>query len=236
MMRLNLWVWCLVMMWPMWVANSYAKDDNELKNLVQEDSKNWILMRKDLRHNISTYFKREDDKQIRSFRAEGIYNNSLDAAARHQLDVNNYKNWFMNMEESILLKKVSNTEFYYYFKLKTPMGVTPYRDAVVNVKITPYNLTNGSLILRYTAVPDWLPPKPPLVRMPAFEVMTRLTPIEDNKVREETEGYANPGGSVPTWMINYLQRQMPYNNLLGRQRDIPNYENLTSPTEFKYKE
>lgn len=220
------------------IKTSYAYDDDidNVKDLMKQDQSTWFLVRKDLRHNITTYSKREDNQSIRSFKAEAIYEASFDAVARHQLDANNYKNWFMNMEESKLLKKVSDTEFYYYFKLKAPLDIVPSRDAIINVKIQPYNDTRGSLLIISKAVPDYLAPNKGIVRMKTFETVIRITPLEKMKTKEETQGYADPTGNVPSWMINYLQRSMPYNNLLGRRRDIPNFENLTSPSDFKYKE
>lgn len=210
--------------------------DNDLQSLTEPESNDWQLVRKDQRHNIVIYNKREDGRPIRSVKAEGTYESSFDAAARHQLDIDNYKNWYMNMGESRLLKKVSDTEFYMYFMIKAPIGIVPSRDAVVHVRIEPYSAASGSLVIRYNAVPDWAPRKPGLVRMPLYEITTRITPLGPMKTREVTEGYVSPGGVIPAWLINYLQRQIPYNNLLGRNRDIPNYEGLQSPSEFRYKE
>lgn len=214
------------------VTAAHAEDD-DLKDLSTPVTRDWQVVRKDARHNIVTYSKIEDGTPIRSFKAEAIYDNSFDAAARHQLDVDNYKNWFMNMEESRLLKKVSDTEFYYYFKLKAPLGVPP-RDDIIHVKIEPLTSASGSLVIHYHAVPEWASAKPGIIRMPAYEVTTRLTPLGSNRVKEVTEGYAQPGGIAPSWLINYLQRQMPYNNLLGRTRDIPRYERITTPFPFRY--
>lgn len=227
-----------IMIAACWIGISAiaSAEQNDLQELTDSTSTHeWQSVRKDQVHNIMTYSKLEDDKPLRSFRAEAFYNNSFDAVARHQLDTANMKNWFMNMDESRLLKKVSDTEFYYYFRLRAPMGVPP-RDAIIHAKIEPYNASRGSLVIRYNAVPEFEPRKEGIIRMLAFEVVTRITPLSANKVKEETEGYANPGGIVPKWLINYLQRQMPYNNMLARARDIPNYERQTGSFEFKYKE
>ena len=51
------------------------------------------------------------------------------------------------------------------------------------------------------------------------------------------EGYVEPGGAyMPTWLINYAQRRLPYANMLGRQRVIAKCAASDSPIPFKYKE
>lgn len=195
----------------------------------------WNLVKSDKRHNITTYYKREDNKRFRSFKAEAIYDASFEAAACHQFDMENYPRWFMNIEESRVLKRVSDTELYMYLKLKAPLGVPP-RDVPLHVVITPYSSKTGALTISYSAVSDYLPVNPGIVRMAVYEVATRISPLESGKVREETEGYAEPGGAAPVWLVNYLQRQMPYANMLARSRDIPRYENGKIPCQFRYKE
>ena len=59
----------------------------------------------------------------------------------------------------------------------------------------------------------------------------------ENKVEEHMEGYVEPGGAyMPTWLINYAQRRLPYANMLGRQRVIAKCAASDSPIPFKYKE
>jgi hypothetical protein len=80
--------------------------------------KEWSLIKDDQRHQIKTYSKQEDNRRYRSFKVQGILNGSLEAAARCQFDIDNLTNWYMNAIESKLLKRVSDTEYYFYFRLK----------------------------------------------------------------------------------------------------------------------
>jgi hypothetical protein len=223
------WLLCLASM------SVHAAEDNELSDLIGQTSSGWQVVKLDKLHGISTYYKREDGKRYRSFRAESVFDNTLDASACHQLDIDNYPRWFMNVEQSRILKRVSDTELYMYLKLKAPLGV-PARDVPLHVVIQPYSSKHGEVVITYSAVPDYLPATPGVVRVPVFEVVTRLSPLENGRSHEVTEGYAEPGGPVPAWLVNYLQRQMPYANSLGRSRDIPRYEGGKIPCQFKYKE
>jgi hypothetical protein len=223
-------------------TTSYAAknddDDDKTEYLPYNDKvvKEWSLIKDDQRHQIKTYSKQEDNRRYRSFKVQGILDGSLEAAARCQFDIENLTNWYMNAVEAKLLKRVSDTEYYFYFRLKMPLGV-PQRDVVVHAKVQPYSAKTGFLGISYSAAPDFIPAKPGVVRMPAYETRIKLTPLGADKVEEHLEGYVDPGGAgMPTWLINYAQRRAPYTNMLGRQRVIDKCSASDSPVAFKYKE
>ena len=199
-------------------------------------AKEWSLIKDDQRHQIKTYSKQEDNRRYRSFKSQGILNGSLEAAARCQFDIDNLTTWYMNAIEAKLLKRVSDTEYYFYIRLKMPLGV-PQRDVVIHAKVQPYSAKTGFLGITYSAAPDFIPVKPGVIRMPGYEITSKLTPQDSDKIEESLEGYVDPGGAgLPTWLINYAQRRTPYANMLGRQRAIAKCAATDSPILFKYKE
>jgi hypothetical protein len=54
--------------------------------------------------------------------------------------------------------------------------------------------------------------------MTAEDMTVRFTPLPGNRVRVEAEGYVDPGGRIPAWASNYVQRAAPYSIMLGMQR------------------
>jgi hypothetical protein len=213
-------------------------DDDKTDYLPYNEkaAKEWSLIKEDQRHQIKTYSKQEDNHRYRSFKVQGILNGSLEAAARCQFDIEGLTTWYMNATESKLLKRVSDTEYYFYFRVKMPLGV-PHRDVVVHANVQPYSTKTGFLGITYSAAPDFIPAKPGVVRMPAYETSIKLTPLAADKVEEQLEGYADPGGAgLPTWLVNYAQRRAPYANMLGRQRAINKCAASDTPVAFKYKE
>lgn len=195
----------------------------------------WEIVKIDNNHQITTYKKQEANRPFQSFRAEGILNAPLEAVVRQQLDVNNLKRWYMNADESKLLKRVSDTELYYYLKLKTPFGI-PARDMAVKITIEPYSSAKGSLILRYQAVPNFIPITADVVRITTYQMTTKLTPRGNQQTYEETEGYAEPGGSMPAWLLNTVQQKTPYQNLLAKQEGVKHYMNSSDPFLYKIRE
>ena len=186
------------------------KDKTEYLPYNEKAAKQWSLIKDDQRHQIKTYSKQEDNRRFRSFKVQGILNGSLEAAARCQFDIEGISSWYMNAADSKLLKRVSDTEYYFYFRVKMPLGV-PHRDLVVHAKVQPYSTKTGFLGITYSAAPDFIPGKPGVIRMPAYETTIKLTPISADKVEEHLEGYVDPGGAgLPIWLVNYIQRRTPY--------------------------
>jgi hypothetical protein len=46
--------------------------------------------------------------------------------------------------------------------------------------------------------------------------------MPNNQTHEEVEGYIDPGGDIPAWAINAVQRQAPYYTVIGLQRMVKN--------------
>lgn len=221
---------------PGHAAKNEDDDDTEYLPYDEKKASEWSLVKDDQLHQIKTYSKKEDNRRYRSFKVHGIMHGSLEAVARCLFNVEDMTSWYMNAVESELLKKVSDTEYYFYFRVKMPLGI-PHRDAVVHAHVQPYNQKIGYLGVTYTAAPDYIPAKRGVVRMPAYEASIKLAPMGPDTVEESMEGYADPGGAgMPTWLVNYAQRRMPYANILGRQRVVAKCAASNSPIPFKYKE
>jgi len=211
--------------------------NEDLDELRSSDSNEWQQVKNDRYHQIKTWSKREDGKRIRSFKIEATMDTSLEAIARATFDFDNYPRWYFKMKQSRVLKQVSPTEVYFYQVFSAPPGL-PDRDVVVHLVIDPYNTRRGNLRLNISAAPDYMPPQPGLVRMPGFNMTTTYTPLPDNKWKLDAEGYIDPGGTAPTWATNYVQRNAPYQVLLGLQRvsSSEEYTQSKKPMLFKYRD
>jgi hypothetical protein len=116
---------------------------------------------------------------------------------------------------------------------RAPYGL-PDRDAILHATVDPQTPTRKAIYLRVEANTDMLPLKPPLVRMVAEDMSVRFTPLSDNRVLLEAEGYVDPGGKVPSWANNFIQRSAPYSILLGLQRmvQLDEYRLSKAPLPF----
>jgi hypothetical protein len=222
--------------WLLLLCFSSAYADSELDELRGYKSlgNEWRIQKNDRLHQITTYIKQEDDKKYRSYKIEAELNASMEAIAKVSFDIDGYTKWFWKVREAKMLRKISDTEFIYYMVNEAPPG-NPDRDVVLRVEIDPYTKAKGSLNWKITALPDFIPPKPPLVRMMALDQMVKVVPLGDNKIRFISEGYINPGGAAPTWAINYIQKQAPYYVMLGlaRMLEKDEYKDASKSVPFK---
>ncbi|MDO8417122.1 MAG: hypothetical protein Q7S87_13030 [Agitococcus sp.] len=60
--------------------------------------------------------------------------------------------------------------------------------------------------------------------------------IGKNRWKNISEGYIDPNGGAPDWAINFVQRQAPYQTVLGIQRMIqsPTYAESKEVPLFSY--
>ncbi len=207
--------------------------EGEIDEFRSQLNNQWQLVRNDRLHNLKTYARLEDGKHYRSFKVEAIVDAPPESVARVLLDFENYTKWFWKTRESKLIRQSSPTEYYVYMVHDAPYGL-PDRDTVLKGVIEPQTKTKHWLTLRVTAVPDMLPAKPPLVRMVAEDMTIRVTPIGTNQVEMITEGYFDPGGVVPAWAANFVQRSAPYAVMVALQRMSQRDEYLKSKTPLPF--
>ncbi len=211
--------------------------DDDLRELrsARSDKGEWEQIRYDSIREIRTFGKQEDGKRIRSFRGVATFDASLETLARIHFDIENYKKWFYETKDGKLLKKVSNTEYYYYVRYNAP-ATLPDRDAVLHAVIEPYSPKRGYMMLKVNSAPDYIPPVPGLVCMISQEMVVKFTPQGPNQTQLEFEGYVDPGGLAPVWAINFVQRRAPYVSMLGLSRmvDQPQYNNPSTPSPFTF--
>ena len=198
-----------------------AADSDDIDELQNRLGKDWVEVRDDRLHSIRTWIKQEDHRRFRSFKVDAVLDGSLEAYARVLLDFDNYRKWYWEVMESRLLKKVSPTEYYVYLRHRTPYGI-PNRDVVLHATVEPQARGRNWVTLTVKADPDYMDARPPLVRMAAEDMVSRFTPLPGNKVHVEIEGYVDPGGKVPAWANNFVQRAAPYSIMLSMQRMLDN--------------
>ncbi len=196
-----------------------ADDDGGLDELQTRFGSEWRQIRHDAKRNITTWMRQEDGKTFRSFKVQAELEGSMEAVARLMLDFAGYDKWYWQVLESKLLKQVSPTEYVVYVVHRAPAGL-PERDVVLRGVVVPQTRSQKMLTLRIVADPDFLPVKPPRVRMPAQEITSRFQPLDNGKVLLETEGYVDPGGKVPLWAANFVQRSAPYAIVVAMQRRL----------------
>jgi hypothetical protein len=207
--------WCFTVLLAMNPA--FAASDDDINGLRSPLGREWVLTKNDRLRHIKTYVRLEDGKQFRSFKVEAVLESSMQTLSNVLFDFDNYTKWYWETKEARLLQQKSSTDFIIYMVHKAPQGL-PDRDVILHGVIEPQSTTKRSLALKVVALPDFLPQKPPLIRMPAEDISIKLTPIANNRIQVVAEGYFDAGGTVPVWATNFVQRAAPYSVIRNLQR------------------
>jgi hypothetical protein len=217
--------------------SSTAIANKSLDDLRAESKTNdgWRLSKYDRRHEIKAYVKNEEGKNIRSFRVEAYLDAPIETVTRVQADVDSYARWYFEVLEAKMLKKVSDKEFIFYMVHDAPVGM-PDRDVVLKATIEPMTATKPFIVINMVSLPDFIPEKPPYVRMEAENYVVKLTPQGKDRTLLESEGFIDPGGVSPAWAINFVQGKGPYANMLGMRRmlTLPQYQDKKAPMPFSF--
>jgi len=200
-------------------------DDEDLKSLRPTLGVEWIQVHNDKRHEIKAYIRREENKPFRSFKAEIILNANLTTLSNVLLDFPNYHKWYWKAKDVQLLKKVSPTRYLIYLIHDIPYEL-PDLDIILDAVIEPQTAHKNYLTIKVSALPDYLPERPPLRRMSAEDMSIRITPIGKDKTLMEIQGYFEVTNTIlPARAANMIQRSAPYTVCLQLKRmtNLPEY-------------
>lgn len=139
-------------------------------------------------------------------------------------DVANYQKVISNTRSAYLIRKVSETEFFYYLESQMPATVAN-RDLVMRLQFT-YNDRNRLLLINTTAVDGLVPCKAGLVRVPFWNGEWQVRAVSATRLQIHYSFLVDPGGTLPAWLVNVLAPVAPYQSFikLRNSLQLPRYQ------------
>lgn len=161
---------------------------------------------------------REDGIVVRAFereghdlpllRATGIVQAEPYAVAAVLGDAAELHRWMAFTAESRLLERRDRLHYRFYQRMGAPWPVSD-RDVVLSVDVG-VDTERGQLTARFRNVRDGrAPPVDGVVRMPRLSGRYELRALPHKRTRANLLIDANPGGSLPTWLVRATTRQLP---------------------------
>jgi hypothetical protein len=166
---------------------------------------NWVL--KADKDGIKVYTGTMPNSKVKAIKVVSTLHTTLNQLAVAILDINTAKQWVYSTKSCTLLKQVSPTELYYYSEVNVPWPVSN-RDFVAHLTLHQDAATKVMTVDAENA-PTYLPAKPNIVRIPQSIGKWVATPTGINDVKIEYTLFADPGGSVPSWLINMFITKGP---------------------------
>ncbi len=136
------------------------------------------------------------------------------------LDFDNHKKWQYKTNSASLLKKVDDRHYIFYTDIDAP--VVSDRDFVIDMKFNQDPKTK-ILTIDLVSVPDYIPPKDGLVRVPFSKAQWTIKEISKGLLQIDYFIEIDLGGSVPAWIVNTFAHQGPHETYKGMRDLIGTY-------------
>ena len=162
---------------------------------------------------IFVYTKSVPGFEYKAIKVYANFNTSMSSIIAVLKDVPAYTSWVYICKESNNLKKLSETEEYYFTETAPPWPLRN-RDVVVKSTFSQDPVTK-IVTSRFVAVEDESYPEVDgLVRIKEMEGEYVLMPQDDGSIDIHYQLKANPAGLLPVWLVNMTIANGPFQSFL----------------------
>jgi hypothetical protein len=165
----------------------------------------WTLQSE--KEGVSVYTRNFPDSKFKAIRVELEVEASLSQMVAVLLDVDSGVNWVYGTKSSVLLKRISPTEVYYYSEVNIPWPFNN-RDFIALLRVSQDSVTHVVTVDGPTMA-DYLPAKKDIVRVARSEGKWVLTPIRRGRIHVQYTLRTDPGGELPAWLFNLFVAKGP---------------------------
>ena len=165
----------------------------------------WTLKKNE--DGVKVYTGTVPNTNIKAIRAELIIDARLSQLAAVLLDMKAHDKWVYNAKHTYTIKQASAWNIFYYAEVTMPWPLTD-RDVTAELNIRQDPATRLMYVNVHSA-PNLVPAKKSMVRVPYLKIDWVVTPLPGNKLSVDYIAQADPGGSVPAWLVNSFSTKSP---------------------------
>jgi ribosome-associated toxin RatA of RatAB toxin-antitoxin module len=178
---------------------------------------------------IRVYTRTIPGSGFKEYKAQVTIRSSLSSLVALVDDIGACPKWIDTCAKGKLLKRINPRESYTYTINHAPWPVSD-RDAVVH-NIIRQEPGSRIVTIQIKGISDYVPEKPDLVRVKRLKGFWRFTPFEDGSVRVTYQVHSEPGGNLPSWLINSVVVTQPFRTLQNMRKvvGLPKYQRASYP-------
>ena len=151
-------------------------------------------------------------KDLPTFRGTGIVKASIYEILAVLDDTSRNTDWMHNCHTATMLERVDEVTRIIYNRTDAPWPVSD-RDVVLRSTAT-WNVEKRTVIVRFKSIQSPLMGEvEDVVRMPHLEGFYKLTAVDWDTTRVTYQVDADPGGSLPDWLVSAVQNDIPLHTL-----------------------
>lgn len=194
------------------------------------ESDDWKLHAE--RDNIKIYTKKHNDSNFQAFKAIALLNSPITNIMAVMANPHSCVEWVHGCIESWGFDQESFRKRYAYSVNDLPWPVQD-RDYVLEIN-TSNNAATGEFSMSMYAVSDKRPKNPKYVRVTVAETHYTFRPQGEDKTEMIWLQHTEPGGSIPSWLVNALIVDIPIKSMKSLEK-VANSEKYSN-AEILYDE
>ena len=173
----------------------------------------WTLSKN--KNGIKVYTRPVDGYKIKQYMAVMELDHPIDRVSRVIQDIDQFEEWFVDISDIQPAGTTADGGMAVYMVIDTPFPVQD-RDLVVVMN----EVAKSDSLIRISthSEPDFVEIDDDYVRMPYSTGEWLLESIGDGRTRLTQTNLSDPGGSIPTWVINMMLTSNPLKTF-GNLRD-----------------
>lgn len=160
------------------------------------------------RNGIKVYTSKAESAKYKSVRVEADIAGKMDKLIELLLDASNNKEWIYRTNNAYQIKKLGPGEVLSYTETSVPWPANN-RDIPLRMKLN-HDARNNTLKVTAVGVPNAIPVKKGIVRIPYLNSWWDVKYDGKNKLHIVYFLEVDPGGSVPAWITNMFAAKGPY--------------------------
>lgn len=160
---------------------------------------------------VQVFTRKVDGFRMKEFKALTIVEASPEELLSIIRKVDQYTDWMSHLASSHVEKEISENELYVYTESSVPWPFSN-RDIVTHSLLY---WEGDKAYVKMTGMPDFIPKKKGIVRLPVSSGLWVFKPINDKRTEIIYQFQGDPGGKIPAWVANMFIVDGPYKSLLG---------------------
>jgi len=173
-------------------------NDNDWKKSLDKDE-------------IVIYTRKVESSSVKEFLAKAEMKGNIFTFREIMTDVENYNSWMPDVKSAEVIEEISKIDFTYHMKLKVPFPFTN-RDVVQQLIFTQ---SEKELVIDIVNRPTAIEKVENYVRMPKSDGHWIIHQISEDRISINFQYLTDPGGGIPTWLVNSFLVKNPHKTLLN---------------------
>jgi len=182
---------------------------------LQLSAQEWKFAKE--KDGIRIYTRNEDSISVKSFKGIVDLKTTMEKMKHVVGRTESFEWWDESITEIKVLAYEEEKMIRYYLVYDTPWPLSD-RDLCAEAIIT-NDPTTGTRTVRATALPGVVPETKDKVRIKYYWQQWTMEPQGNDIVHVTLEGSVDPGGAIPTWLVNMVITDTPL-NIITKLRNI----------------